>query len=538
MVVITKKLQPDEHALHAIKGGRFYYPDVKLLIVDLFCGAGGTTLGYEKAFSRAKKLAKVIACVNHDFEAIESHKANHTRVKHFNEDIRTLDLTELIEVVREWRKRCPNAKLVLWASLECTNHSKAKGGLPKDADSRTLAWELYRYIEALDPEYIKIENVVEFGEWGPIDEEGRVIKESKGIFFEGWRHHIRQYGYNDSWTELNAADYGAYQSRNRLFGCFAKYGLPIVWPEPTHARASKIKRLNLRLKQWKPVKEVLDLNDTGDSIFALRWIKKTKKWKPRITSEDTFERIYAGLVKFVAKGDTSYLVHYHGVSKKEDNHHKIMSVDNPARVITASGGEQSLVQPMFLTTYYNGSLGLVPLNSPAHTVTVKDRMSLVSVKWLMNYYNVGHGDVSSVLMPCGTLMTNPKQRLMSCLPFLFYSQYSPESSLYSIEQPGPTLIASMEKTELKMVQVINGKPYIKIDEWDTPIRIKIKKFMAAYGIADILMRGLRIPELKQIQGFPVDYVLKGSQANQKKFIGNAVHKDVVIAWVKALVRSL
>ena len=27
----------------------------------------------------------------------------------------------------------------LWASLECTNFSRAKGGLPRDADSRTLA---------------------------------------------------------------------------------------------------------------------------------------------------------------------------------------------------------------------------------------------------------------------------------------------------------------------------------------------------------------------------------------------------------------
>jgi len=52
--------------------------------------------------------------------------------------------------------------------------------------------------------------------------------------------------------------------------------------------------------------------------------------------------------------------------------------------------------------------------------------------------------------------------------------------------------------------------------------VKIKQFMAAYGIIDIKMRMLRVEELKVITGFPVDYYLAGSQADQKKMIGNAV----------------
>ena len=63
------------------------------------------------------------------------------------------------------RVKYPNALVVLWASLECTNFSKAKGGRPRDADSRTLAEHLFRYIEQLDPDYIQIENVEEFMSW-------------------------------------------------------------------------------------------------------------------------------------------------------------------------------------------------------------------------------------------------------------------------------------------------------------------------------------------------------------------------------------
>ena len=67
---------------------------------------------------------------------------------------------------------------------------------------------------------------------------------------------------------------------------------------------------------------------------------------------------------------------------------------------------------------------------------------------------------------------------------------------------------------------------------------KIKRFMALYGIVDIKMRMLRIPELKRIMGFPPDYVLVGTQADQKKFIGNAVEVNMARVLCEALVAKL
>ena len=46
---------------------------IKLLYIDLFCGAGGTSTGVEHAKLFNKKCAKVVACVNHDANAIASH---------------------------------------------------------------------------------------------------------------------------------------------------------------------------------------------------------------------------------------------------------------------------------------------------------------------------------------------------------------------------------------------------------------------------------------------------------------------------------
>src|SRR5690606_20563989 len=124
--------------------------------------------------------ALVAACVNHDPKAIKSHWMNHPEVVHFEEDIRTLELTPLIELINAYREMYPNAKIVLWASLECTNFSKAKGGQPRDADSRTLADHLDRYVIALNPDYIQIENVVEFMSWGPLDEKGKPVSRRSG----------------------------------------------------------------------------------------------------------------------------------------------------------------------------------------------------------------------------------------------------------------------------------------------------------------------------------------------------------------------
>ena len=132
-------------------------PSIKFIIVDLFCGAGGTTSGFSWATVDGKPIAKVIACVNHDPLAIRSHAANFPECVHFQEDVRNMDFQHLSAVVDAARKRYPEARLILWASLECTHFSGAKTG-SRDADSRTLAHSLYDYVEVLRPDFVQIEN--------------------------------------------------------------------------------------------------------------------------------------------------------------------------------------------------------------------------------------------------------------------------------------------------------------------------------------------------------------------------------------------
>lgn len=551
--------------------------DPQFLVIDLFCGAGGTSTGFEMAGD----IALVIACVNHDAKAIKSHWRNHPHVAHFEEDIRTLDLTWLIRITDYYRHLYPNAKLILWASLECTNFSKAKGGQPREADSRTLADHLERYILALTPDYVQIENVVEFMSWGPLDDNGKPVSRKNGSDFMRWRKEICAMGYVDEWKELNSANYGAYTSRNRLFGCFAKDGNPICWPEPTHAKNPSINSMHGDFKKWMPVKDVLNFKDEGESIF-------TRK-KP--LSDKTLERIYAGLIKYIAKGDTSFISKYYSGRPSGKN----ISVNGPAGTVTCVDG-QALVQPEFIALYYGDGGQLSSVENPCPTIPTKDRCALVQPKFLTIYNgkslhrsvdepapviatndrfslvqpeyfidkHFGAAQNQSIDQPAGSIMPNDKHRLVEAVPFIMPTNFDNQPK--SIEDPAPTItanrkhhylvnpshgghttsvdapcpviIARQDKAPLYFVQVETGSIAIAVFDNDSEICIKIKQFMAAYGLVDIKMRMLRVPELLKIQGFSDQYKLEGNQSDQKKFIGNSVHPLVVKYWAEAMATKI
>lgn len=529
--------------------------NIKLLYIDLFCGAGGTSTGVEKATFHGDKCAKVIACVNHDANAIASHAANHPDALHFTEDIRTLELSPLVAHTERMRILHPDAHLVLWASLECTNFSKAKGGMPRDADSRTLAEHLFRYIEALRPDYIQIENVEEFMCWGDMDENGHPISKDKGKSYVRWVNNVCKYGYYFDWRILNAADYGAYTSRKRFFGQFALHGLPIAFPKATHAKCPAKYEHSLfpadNMQPWKPVREVLDLNDEGESIFGRK--------KPLV--EKTLERIYAGLIKFVAGGKEAFIVKWNSVNGKTGKYVP-PSIDEPCPTVATQnrlgvakvqflskqfGGDPagkniSVEEPAgtitcrdhhaFVSAHYGNGFN-TSVDAPAPTLTCKDRLGLVTSNFLVNEYS-GGGQTSDIDKPCPALLTNPKQKVVSA-QYLMNPQFANKGG--SIDKPCFTLIARMDKMPPYLVSTKEGLA-IEVYETDSPATIQIKEFMALYGIADIRMRMLRIPELKRIMGFPEDYTLIGTQAEQKKFIGNAVEVNMARVLCEALCKKL
>lgn len=271
----------------------------KIYWIDLFCGAGGTSSGIHLL----NKHVQVIACVNHDAAAIKCHQYNHPSCRHFTEDIRDWKvIMELKHMVERLRAKDPDCIINVWASLECTHFSNAKGGMARDADSRTLAEHLFYYVAELSPDFLYIENVREFLSWGPLGEDKKPIKALKGTSYENWIDEIQSEGYHYDHRLLNSADFEAYTSRLRYFGIFAKHQYKIDFPKPT---ATKDLVKNPHLKPWKEVKDILDLESHGKSIFGL-----TKQGK--LYSDKTLKRAWMGLKKSVLCDDDSFLTSYYG----------------------------------------------------------------------------------------------------------------------------------------------------------------------------------------------------------------------------------
>lgn len=419
------------------------------------------------------------------------------------------------------RRQYPGAFVVLWASLECTNFSKAKGGRPRDADSRTLAEHLFRYIEAINPDYIQIENVEEFMSWGDLDENGKPISKDAGRLYQQWVANVCGYGYRFAHRILNSADYGAYTSRRRFFGIFAKGSLPITFPEPTHSK-EEATGLFGQLHRWKPVRDVLYFSDEGESIFGRR--------KPLVDA--TLERIYAGLIKFVAGGKETFMVKWNSMSQTGKYH--APSVDEPYPTV-ATQSRLGVAQVSFLSKYYGGSPDgkSVSVEEPAGAITTRDHHSFITA-----YYGNGHNH--QIDEPAPTLTTKDRLSLITVNPCKSYYLMNPQfqSAGGSVDSPCFTLIARMDKMPPYLIQTEQGEMAIVIEPDDSPAMVKIKQFMALYGIIDIKMRMLRIPELKRIMGFPSDYVLVGTQAEQKKFIGNAVEVNMARVLCEALCHRL
>lgn len=494
---------------------------IKLLYIDLFCGAGGTSTGVNSARLRGEQCAKVIACVNHDSKAIASHRSNHPDALHFTEDIRTLNLGPLIKRLELQRELYPEAKVVLWASLECTNFSKAKGGQPRDADSRTLAEHLFRYIHAIDPDFIQIENVAEFMSWGDMDENGRPISMDKGRLYTRWVSNVKSFGYEFEHRILNAADYGAYTMRKRFFGIFAKRGLPIIFPEPTHTRGG----IEKAKKRWHAVKEVLDLDDEGKSIFNRR----------RPLSEKTLLRIYAGLVKFIAGGKDAFIIKWNSINRKTGKYIP-PDLDDPCPTV-ACQNRLGLAKVVFLSKQFSGHPDSknISIDEPAGTITCRDHHAIVTCeRFICMQY--GNSSAMSLDEPTGCIVTRPKQSLVSVKHFIMNPQYASKGS--SVDGPCFTLIASMNKRPPYLVTTESGDVAIEIYDTDSPMTVKIKEFMALYGIVDIKVRMFKVEELLQIQGFPKNYVLLGNQEDKQKFIGNAVEVNMARALCESLASAV
>jgi DNA (cytosine-5)-methyltransferase 1 len=251
------------------------------LIADLFCGAGGSSEGAERAI-QALGHTMTLVCINHWPVAIETHRRNHPTARHYIEDITVADPHKLV----------PEGRLdLLMASPECTFYSRARGGKPVNDQSRMNPWAIQRWLTSLDVKCLLVENVPEFISWGPLLPSGIPDPDHKGLYFQAWIKALWELGYQVDWRKLNAADYGDATTRVRFFLIARKDGQSVRWPEPTHSPDGAADMLEPR-KRWRAAREIIEWGNPGRSLLD------DPKYKRKPLAEKTRRRIARGLERF------------------------------------------------------------------------------------------------------------------------------------------------------------------------------------------------------------------------------------------------
>lgn len=359
------------------------------LIIDCFAGGGGASTGIEAALGRPIDIA-----VNHDPDAILMHKTNHPNTLHLTEDIFKVDLEKYTQGRRV---------ALMWASPDCTSHSKAKGGQPRKKGIRILPWAVFKHAKAIKPDVIIMENVEEIQQWGPLDDNGKPIKERAGEDYQKFITAMQSIGYDFQSRELVAADYGAPTTRRRWYAVFRRDGKEIKWPEATHNKDG-----NCGKKKWVQCGDYIDFSDLGRSIFNRK--------KP--LADATMRRIANGYKKYVVdnpdpyvvnnKEAVAFLIQYHSEQKAGESRGQLLT--EPIKTLDTSN-RYGLITA-FITKFYKTGCGQ-KLNEPLHTITTSPgHFELISA-FLIKYYGTGCGQ--QLNEPLTTITTKDRFGLVNVI---------------------------------------------------------------------------------------------------------------------------
>lgn len=516
------------------------------IIVDLFAGGGGASEALRQALGRDPDIA-----INHDEQAIGMHSANHPMCRHLREDV--WQANPVHEV---------GGRDVGWLhfSPDCTHHSQASAGQPRDRAIRSLAWVGVKWAGSLArvgraPRIISMENVQLMKLWGPLQAKrckltGRVVKRDGSVASKGehvpvreqflvpdkrragstWDRFVasfRALGYTVEWRTLRACDYGAGTSRERLFLIARRDGAPIVWPDPTHGKGL-----------LKPVAaaDCLDWSLPCPSIF-------TRK-KP--LADATHRRIARGIKRFVLEANEVFLVPgaapaaltlvQTGYGERTGQAPRALDLSAPLGTIVA-GGVKHAVASAHLVKMRGDSLGSAATD-PVPTITsgagakrpAGCAHALGAVTVLLEQANGGFykSPGRDVREPVPTICSNGSlQRLVSAelaAPTAAHDKAVRKQALrvadFLIANGMPDGGARTAAQRLALVTVhVRGVPHL---------------------IVDIGLRMLQPRELYLAQGFDPDYIIDRTADGRRlsnsaavKMVGNSVSPPPLRALAQA-----
>jgi DNA (cytosine-5)-methyltransferase 1 len=209
---------PDPLDLSAVRRWVRAQSASKLTALDLFCGAGGLSLGLENAGFR------VLVGADHDAQSVETHLANIGGLGYHGD---LFDPEDFLDHLRAWgiRKIDLIAGGVPCQPFSRAGHAKLRrlvdAGERSIDDPRAGMWRSFiDVVAAMKPSAVLLENVPDLAAW----DEGAVLV--------GFCESLRELGYRPQATILNAYEHGVPQHRNRLFIVALRPGARFEWPTP------------------------------------------------------------------------------------------------------------------------------------------------------------------------------------------------------------------------------------------------------------------------------------------------------------------
>lgn len=519
---------------------------MSLTFTDIFCGAGGSSIGLAAAGLELRLAA------NHWNRAIETHSANFTDAEHLCADVSNYDM-----------RRLPRTD-VLWASPICTELSPAGGRRRRTAQldlleqdgpvgsggldrTRATFWDVIRATEVHRYPVVLIENVVEAAEWE---------------LFDIWLSGMTTLGYSHQFVSVSSAHVGsesnqpAPQWRDRLYIVFTAKGVPApdVRPRPL-AWCPTCDELVNAVQSWKqpnarqigrygrqyvyrcpngarcrhqvvepfvlPAASVIDWSNLGTRIGDRR--------RPLVAS--TMRRIQAGLDTYAA-GPPFMMAVNHGGS--DGRHYLPYTRPLPTRTVRIGDG---LVTPLLVPA--GGTWNTTATHAaaePMRTRMTRDTDALV-VAPLVGELRRNGSSRPADLAPLQTVAAGGNHHYLVA-PGAFVSKHHGgldypriEHMNKPVDQPFGAVVA---KPNMSLV-IPYRKGSTAYPAGQSPISTVATREQhglasVSVSIEDAHFRMLTPREHLRSQRFPDSYIVTGNGGEQTMQAGNAVSSNVA-QWI-------
>jgi len=200
-------LKEDEASYHSRCSGELLQSQRRYRLIDLFCGAGGMSLGFSEVFGQP-------------FQSVWANDFNQFCGDTYNENFgHHCVVGDIVEILEQGKIEIPKADVVI-GGPPCQGFSLLNKN--RENDPRKELWRPYlAVVERCGASIFVMENVPQL--LGTF-EHGEIVEAARSIGFQVWH------------DKLNAADYGVPQTRIRAFIIGCKFADPSLLfpPRRTH----------------------------------------------------------------------------------------------------------------------------------------------------------------------------------------------------------------------------------------------------------------------------------------------------------------